>query len=104
MISLTANVWDVRDHDGRSRDHVPDQPVWSAVGMRTLQLVLAFVILVMTAYAAGQFGTGNLAGFGLAWFTFILTLISIVYLGVSLFLAPHTYHYLAQLCVGPSPA
>lgn len=98
MINLRANVWDVRDHDGRSREHVPDQPVWSAIGMRILQLVLAFIILVMTAYAASQLGS-DIAGFGLAWFTFILTFGSIIYLGVSLFTAPHMYNFWAQLYV-----
>jgi hypothetical protein len=102
MVNWTANIWDVRAHDGRSREHVPAQPVWSAFGMRALQLLLAFIILVMTAYAAGQFGTGDLAGFGLAWFTFILTFGYIIYLAVSLFIAPHIYNYWAQLYV-PAP-
>lgn len=99
MVNWTANIWDVREHDGRSRAHIPAQPVWSAVGLRIVQLILAFIILVMTAYAASQFGTGDLAGFGLAWFTFILTVGYIIYLGVSLFNATHIYHYWAQLYV-----
>jgi hypothetical protein len=99
MVNLTANIWDVRAHDGRSREHVPAQPVWSAIGMRILQLVLALIILIMTAYAASQFGTGDLAGFGLAWFSFILTFGYIIYLGVSLFNAPHIYNSLTQLYV-----
>lgn len=101
MVNWTANIWDVREHDGRSRAHIPDQPVWSAVGLRIVQLILAFIILVMTAYAASQFGTGDIAGFGLAWFTFILTFGYIIYLGVSLFNATHIYNYWAQLCVIP---
>ena len=99
MVNWTANIWDARAHDGKSRTHVPAQPVWSAFGMRLLQLLLAFIILVMTAYAADQFGTGDLAGFGLAWFTFILTLGYIIYLAVSLFVAPQIYNYWAQLYV-----
>lgn len=99
MVAWTNNIWEVRAHDGRDRAHVPSQPVWSAVGMRLIQLLLAFIILVMTAYAASQFGTGDLAGFGLAWFTFILTFGYIIYLGVSLFSAPHAYNYWAQLYV-----
>jgi hypothetical protein len=101
MVNWTQNIWDARGarDDGKSRAHVPPQPVWSAFGMRIVQLVLAFIILVMTAYAADKFGTSDLAGFGLAWFTFILTLGYIVYLGVSLFVAPHIYHYWAQLAL-----
>jgi hypothetical protein len=99
MVQWTSNIWDVREHDGRNRAHIPAQPVWSAVAMRILQLILAFIILVMTAYAASQFGTGNLAGFGLAWFTFILTVGYIIYLGISLFTAPHIYHPFVQLYV-----
>ncbi|KAB5536212.1 hypothetical protein GE09DRAFT_1249905 [Coniochaeta sp. 2T2.1] len=97
MVNWTANIWDARAHDGKSRTHVPAQPVWSAFGMRVVQLLLAFIILVMTAYAADQFGTSGLAGFGLAWFTFILTLGYIIYLAVSLFVTPQIYNYWAQL-------
>ncbi|KAH8904641.1 hypothetical protein BR93DRAFT_930101 [Coniochaeta sp. PMI_546] len=97
MVNWTSNIWDVREHDGRSRAHIPAQPVWSAVALRIVQLILAFIILVMTAYAASQFGTGDLAGFGLAWFTFILTVGYIIYLGVSLFNATHIYNYWVQL-------
>jgi len=97
MVSWTNDIGDVRAHDGLNRSHVPAQPVWSAVGMRIIQLILAFIIMIMTAYAASQFGTGDLAGFGLAWFTFILTFAYIIYLGVSLFNAPHIYNPWAQL-------
>jgi hypothetical protein len=99
MVAWADNVWAIRAHDGRNRSHVPAQPLWAAFGLRVLQFILAFIILVMTAYAASQFGTGDLAGFGLAWFTFILTWAFIIYLAVSLFISPQIYNYWAQLYV-----
>ena len=99
MVPWGQNIWDVREHDGRDRAHVPDQPVWAAFGLRIVQLIIAFIVLVMTAYAANQFGTGDLAGFGLTWFSFILTLIYIIYLAVSLLFSPHLYNHWAQLYV-----
>ncbi len=97
MVAWSQNIWEVREHDGRDRGHVPDQPVWAAFGMRIVQLIIAIIVLAMTAYAADQLSASDLAGFGLTWFTFSLTLLYIIYLGVSLLIAPHIYNHWAQL-------
>ncbi|CAK7566785.1 MAG: hypothetical protein SEPTF4163_004737 [Sporothrix epigloea] len=70
-------------------------PKWIIV-IRVCQLVLAFILLVLTAYAASKLGSGA-AGFGLTWFTFIFTVLYFVYLGVSLSAARSAYHPVIHL-------
>lgn len=54
MVDFADNAWAFRGQDGLKRSHIPTQPLWIAI-IRVAQLVLAFIILVLTAYAAGQF-------------------------------------------------
>jgi hypothetical protein len=120
MVNYTDSAWAGRQ-DTHNRSHVPAQPLWHFI-LRIAQLVLALLVLILTAYSAGQFGSGDvrcfpvlvsgelltdfvqLAGFGLAWFTFILTVGYLVWLGVSIFINPSVYNYWAQLYVLPPSA
>ncbi|CAK7271198.1 hypothetical protein SEPCBS119000_004478 [Sporothrix epigloea] len=70
-------------------------PKWTLI-VRFFQLVLAFIMLVLTAYSASKLGSGA-AGFGLTWFTFIFTVLYFVYLGVSLSSARSAYHSAVHL-------
>jgi hypothetical protein len=97
MANLTDNAWAGRQ-DTHNRSHVPAQPRWHFI-LRIAQLVVSLIVLILTAYAAGKFGSGNLAGFGLAWFTWILTVGYIAWLFVSIFVNPTVYNYWAQLYV-----
>ncbi|CAK7235323.1 hypothetical protein SCUCBS95973_009231 [Sporothrix curviconia] len=86
-------VWS--ESNGHSGANVLSLPKWTVI-VRLFQLVLAFILLVLTAYAASKLGSGA-AGFGLTWFTFIFTILYFVYLGVSLSAVPSAYHPLAHL-------
>ncbi|CAK7211609.1 hypothetical protein SBRCBS47491_001182 [Sporothrix bragantina] len=86
-------VW--TESNERGGANVLSLPKWTLF-IRIFQLVLAFILLVLTAYSASKLGSGA-AGFGLTWFTFILTVLYFVYLGVSLSAAPSAYHPLAHL-------
>ncbi|RKU40464.1 hypothetical protein DL546_002238 [Coniochaeta pulveracea] len=97
MAALTDNAWAGRQ-DTHNRTHIPSQPRWHFI-LRIAQLVVALIVLILTAYAAGKFGSGNLAGFGLAWFTFILTAGYIAWLFVAIFVNPAVYNYWAQLAL-----
>lgn len=81
--------------DGQGRSDVLSLPKWTLF-IRIAQLVLAFILLVLTAYAASKLGSGA-AGFGLTWFTFIFTVLYFVWLGVSLTAVPSAYHPIAHL-------
>ncbi|KAL1900973.1 hypothetical protein Sste5346_002035 [Sporothrix stenoceras] len=83
--------------DGQGRSDVLSLPKWTLF-VRIAQLVLAFILLVITAYAASKLGSGA-AGFGLTWFTFIFTVLYFVWLGVSLTAVPSAYHPIAHLPV-----
>lgn len=96
MLDYADHAWAFRGDDGLDRTHIPAQPLWAGI-LRICQLVLAFIILVLTAYAAGQFASGSLAGFGLAWLSFIWTLGYLVWLAVAVLVMPQIYNYWAQL-------
>lgn len=53
MVDFAENAWAFRGQDGLDRSHVPAQPLWVA-GLRVGQLVVGFIVFVLTAYAAGQ--------------------------------------------------
>ena len=53
MVAFTDNAWDVRGQDGKDRSHIPPQPLWAGA-IRVAELVLAFIVLVLTAYAASH--------------------------------------------------
>lgn len=57
MANLTDNAWAGRQ-DTHNRTHVPAQPKWHFI-LRIAQLVLSLIVLILTAYAAGKFGSGN---------------------------------------------
>lgn len=93
---MTARNWvDPLAGDGKDRSHVLSLPYWTLF-VRIAQIVLALLLLILTAFSASKLGS-NAAGFGLTWFTFILTVIYFVYLGVSLAKFPIYYHPLAHL-------
>jgi len=52
-------------------------PRWTFV-LRVAQFVFAVIALALTAYAASVLGAGTLAGYGITWFTCILTFIFLV--------------------------
>ncbi|KJR88901.1 uncharacterized protein SPSK_07877 [Sporothrix schenckii 1099-18] len=83
--------------DGQGHSNVLPLPKWTLF-VRIAQLVLAFLLLVLTAYSASKLGSGA-AGFGLTWFTFIFTVLYFVWLGVSLAAVPAIYHPIAHIPV-----
>jgi len=52
-------------------------PRWTFV-LRVAQAVFAILTLALTAYAASVLGAGTIAGYGITWFTFILTFIFLI--------------------------
>lgn len=59
-VDYQENAWAFRAQDGRKRSHIPAQPLWVAA-VRAAQLAVAFIVFVLTAYAAGEFGTGDVS-------------------------------------------
>jgi len=53
-------------------------PRWTFV-LRVAQFVFAVIALSLTAYAASVLGAGTLAGYGITWFTCILTSIFLTF-------------------------
>src|SRR3569833_677080 len=76
---------------------------WTAI-LRVFQLVLAFILLILTAVAASKLGgvvTGWIGGDGMAlcWFTFAWTLSYFIWLFVTVLMFPVGYHPYAQMYV-----
>lgn len=53
MVDFADNVWSFRGQDGLNRSHIPAHPIWLGF-LRVAQLLVAFIVFVLTAYAAGQ--------------------------------------------------
>lgn len=98
MIATKNDVWTLRADDGQSRSHVPPFPVWVGI-LRGAQLFVAVLIMILTAVAAAGFGTGNIPGFNMAWFSFVWTLAYFIWLLVAVVFQPSVYHYWAHLAV-----
>jgi len=102
-MNMRGNWYDSRAGDGQNRSHVPAMPFWTAI-LRVFQLVLAFILLILTAVAASKLGgvvTGWIGGDGMAlcWFTFAWTLIYFIWLFVTVLMFPVGYHPYAQMYV-----
>jgi len=88
MAPLTANVHEM---GGRTDiAHIPPMPLWAAI-IRIFQLVLAIIVLGLTAYADNTFNYA-FSGFGMAFFVFAWTLLFLAYIGVSAAFVPTLYN------------
>jgi len=70
--------------------HIPRQPFWLFI-VRFFQLFLALIILALSAWAGGGIGFWY-AGFGVAIFAFVWTLLFITYIQLSTFFLPSFYN------------
>ncbi|OAA59586.1 hypothetical protein SPI_05784 [Niveomyces insectorum RCEF 264] len=95
MVNYQGSWTDPLAGDGRDRSHILVLPLWTAF-LRIAQLLIALLMLILTAFSASKLGSGA-AGFGLTWFTFILTLIYFGWLGASVYAFPAAYHPVAHL-------
>jgi len=98
MVALNENAWAFRGEDGLDRSHVPPIPLWVGF-LRVAQLVIALLVLILAGVSAGGFGTGDLTGLDLVWFSFAWTLIYLGWLFGSVVFQPVAYHYWAHLPV-----
>jgi len=104
MVNYSENVYVRRGLDGRS--HIPALPFWLAI-VRVIQLLLAFLVLVLTAYSSATFsndGTdGNLIvqtlfpGYNMSFFTFAWTILFLLYIFLTPLIYPKFYHSYAHL-------
>lgn len=53
MVDFADNIWAFKGQDGLNRSHVPAHPIWVGF-LRVAQLVVAFIVFVLTAVAAGK--------------------------------------------------
>jgi len=70
--------------------HIPRQPFWLFI-VRFFQLFLSLIILALSAWAGGGIGFWY-AGFGVAIFAFVWTLLFIGYIQLSTFFLPTAYN------------
>jgi hypothetical protein len=70
--------------------HIPKQPFWLFI-VRFVQVFLALIILALSAWAGGGIGFWY-AGFGVAIFAFVWTLLFIKYIQLSTFYLPTAYN------------
>jgi len=74
--------------------HIPCQPLWLLI-VRGFQLILAIIVLGLSAYSGG--GCYFYPGYGFAIFTFVWTLLFLIYIEVTIFWFPGAYNKYAHL-------
>jgi len=94
MVDLHENVYSRRGLEGR--EHIPAMPFWVGI-VRVIQLVLTFIVMILCAYSSSVFGGGYFAGYGLAFYVFVWTLIFLAYIFVTPLWAPKFYNVWIQL-------
>jgi hypothetical protein len=75
--------------------HIPVFPLWVVI-LRIVQLVLAFIILVLAAFSASKLSV-VWSGHGMAFFTFSWTILYLAYLAVSTRVVPLAYNMWAHI-------
>jgi len=103
MVNYHENVLQRRGTSGR--DHIPALPFWLAI-IRILQLVFAFLVLVLTAYSSNAFGGDSdgstlvntfFPGYSMSFFSFAWTLLFLLYILLTPLAFPKFYHSYAHL-------
>jgi len=103
MVNYHENVYSRRGTIGR--DHIPALPFWVAI-IRVVQLIFAFLVLVLTAYASNTFGGSPggsnvvndlFPGYSMSFFTFAWTVLFLLYIFLTPLAFPHFYHSYAHL-------
>jgi hypothetical protein len=102
MVDLHENVYARRGTEGRA--HIPAMPFWVG-GIRVFQLVLTLLVMILCAYSSSVFGGGyvsvyyslhtaananypQFAGYGLAFYVFVWTIIFLAYVSSRVFRHP----------------
>ncbi|KAG4025494.1 hypothetical protein MFRU_056g00090 [Monilinia fructicola] len=80
----------------KTTSQVPVLPSWLTI-LRCFQLLLAFVILILTAFASTKFPSSFFPGYGMSWFSFIWTVLCSVYVIITPRSLPNFYNYWAHL-------
>jgi len=104
MVNYNENVYVRRGVDGRS--HIPALPFWMAI-IRVVQLVLAFLTLILCAYASTVFGGSSSSaalavqtifpGYNMSFFTFAWTVLFMLYIFLTPLVYPKFYLSYAHL-------
>lgn len=103
MVNYHENVYERRGTSGR--EHIPALPFWVAI-IRVVQLVLAFLVLILTAYASNTFGgspDGSIVvnslfpGYSMSFFTFAWTVLFLLYIFLTPLAFPKFYLTFAHL-------
>jgi len=104
MVNYHENVYMRRGVDGRS--HIPAMPFWMAI-VRVVQLLFAFLVMVLAAYADATFSKQNdgtefvvrtlLPGYSMTYFTFAWTILFFLYIFLTPLMFPKFYHSYAHL-------
>jgi len=96
MFNYQENVLERRGTSGR--DHIPALPFWLAI-VRVAQLILAFLVLVLAAYADSVFGGNSVSsfindafpGYAMSFFTFAWTVLFFLYIFLTPLAFPQFY-------------
>jgi len=98
MVNFNENLYGRRGTDGRT--HIPALPFWVAI-IRVIQLIFAFLVLVLAAYAGSVFpswfDSNWFPGYAMSYFTFAWTLLFLIYIFLSPLFFPRIYHYWIHL-------
>lgn len=88
MVDWKRNVLARPGVEGRS--HIPELPFWIFL-IRIAQIVLAFIILILIAYAAHVFGTSRFTSYSFTFFTFSWTVLFFIFIIVFPLYFPEFY-------------
>ncbi|KAJ8064114.1 hypothetical protein OCU04_007949 [Sclerotinia nivalis] len=83
---------------GRSISHIPELPSWLTI-LRSFQLLLGFVILILTAFASTKFPSVFFPGYGMSWFSFIWAVLCSAYVIITPRSLSKFYNYWIHLAL-----
>jgi len=98
MVKFHNNLYARRGADEPS--HIPALPFWFVI-IRIVQILFAFLVLVLAAYAGNVYGSWAdktwFPGYGMSYFTFAWTLLFFLYLFATHLFLSTFYHYWIHL-------
>lgn len=82
--------WSSNTHPTRAGgEHIPAQPLWMTI-IRGVQALFNLLVLALAANAASYY---YLDGYGMAFFTFVWTVLFLLYIFLAPRFMPHLYHF-----------
>lgn len=89
MVNFNSNVYPHSDGGG----HIPPQPLWVSI-IRVVQVIFSIIVMSLAAFATSYF---YLPGYGMAFFTFVWTILFLLYIYITPHFLPHFYIFWAHI-------